>query len=358
MKSISSIRITGSVLSANFEKENYELRFYTLQKDPKIRYSLGRFDYQFSKDKELLKVMFFYQNNENSFLYFDRNNPGKFDISLFGRVFRKNLSYYFTFDELKTISMDKIFSLIDDLKLTQELIIDYSDKNLKDNFINKIILPVTGQKYIDDGARNDVGEYVYIATGKKQNPSEQGVNCSGYAKEVVDSYLRYMNPDFNYLKISDLKEKNNDEKMNELFTFYDLKYDIFFGLNWTKNLVNKINILCNYGTNKAKELSNDDYFLFTEIRGFDVSDLKEIIFRDQLKDDTYFYILALNKIRKEKPIIEEFTHISLLVPYFNSNNFYTRFFESGAETSFENIMKNYGNGKVRIFKIPIPIAKL
>ena len=294
----------------------------------------------------------------NSFLYFDRNNPGKFDISLFGKIFRKNIPYYFQFDELKTISMNKIFSMLDELKLTGELIIDSNDKSIKDRFISKIILPVSGQKYINDGARNEIGKYVYIATGKEQKPNEQGLNCSGFAKEIADSYLRFMNPDFTYLKIEDLKDKSKDDNFNELFTFNDAKYGILFGLYWSKNLVNKINVLCNYQNNRAMEIKTDDYDLYNDVRGFDVKDLKEIIFRDQNKDNNFFYILALNKIRDVKPIIEEFSHIAVIVPYFSNYNFYIRVFENGIETDFENIMKNYGAQKVRIFKIPVPVQKL
>jgi hypothetical protein len=66
----------------------------------------------------------------------------------------------------------------------------------------------------------------------------------------------------------------------------------------------------------------------------------------------------LNRMRKDKPIVEEFSHLSIAVPYFYNNNFYIRVFESGVETSLDNIMKNYGTGKVRIFRVPIPISKL
>ena len=51
-------------LICKISNENYQLRFFTIQKDPKIFYSLGKIDYLLSKDKELLKAMFFYQNNE------------------------------------------------------------------------------------------------------------------------------------------------------------------------------------------------------------------------------------------------------------------------------------------------------
>src|SRR4030042_6688268 len=101
----------------NLDNGRYEIRFFLASDDWKNIYSYGRFDYQFDIDKELLKVKVYLQKDNNSYIYFDKNNQGKFDIYLFGKIYKRNLLYYFPFESLKTISLYKILSLIEENKI-------------------------------------------------------------------------------------------------------------------------------------------------------------------------------------------------------------------------------------------------
>jgi hypothetical protein len=325
----------------------------------------GTFQYRFNSYKELLEVAVFFQNDKSSVLKFSNKKPSTYDIYLFGKLYRKNLPYYFSFDSLKIISLYKILSLLEDVNIDQEILISKDDSIIKEKFINKVIKPSISFKYVDDGARNEFGEFVYIKNENEQKSNEQGFNCSGFAKDVVDNYIRSINPEFRYLNITDLKKSREQERDNVAFRYKDLDYNPFFGLEWGKNLADKINQECNYNIIKSEEYDKDQYLSYQRYRGYDVNNLKEILFRDQQKDSTNFYILIFNRLRSQKPIVPEYYHIAIVVPSFKNKQFNLQVFESSEETSFNRIMmlnskesKFYRDEKVVIIKIPIPIIHL
>ena len=89
--------------------------------------TFGRFQYKFNKYKEMLEVAIFFQNERSSFILFSNKKPGKYDVYLFGKLYRKNLPYYFSFDSLKIISLYKILSLLEDAKIDKEILITKND---------------------------------------------------------------------------------------------------------------------------------------------------------------------------------------------------------------------------------------
>jgi len=350
------------------DQDNYILSFFPIQyetKDVSVYNYFGGISYLFDKDKNLLSVMVFYHHNDKSYISFKKENEGKFDIYLFGKIFKRNLNYYFSFDSLKYLPLNAVFKLLKDNNIENEVLINKNDYRLKEEFIKNIILPGITSIYVEDGAKNEFGEYVYIENEEPQKPKEQGLNCSGFLKEIADNYIRFLNPDFGYLKIADLKRKRLEERKDITFQYKELNGDPFFGIDWVKNTLDKINQLCNYKFLKATEIKNDKYTFYDENRGYNIDDLKSILFRDQLRDSTSFYILVFNELRgrgrlkhKTRPIVPEYYHIAVIVPYFFNHHFYLRVFESNEETGFNKMIGNHSGEKVLIFKVPLPIVNM
>jgi hypothetical protein len=364
---IENKKITDILKTIEFTKFDYFFVFYNV--DPELEkkykpfdpdlmetYTTSRITYLFNYSKELLEVKFYYQNKNNSFAYFNRYSPNKFDVYLFGKPVRLGLPYHFGIDSLKYLSVASIYALFDINKISDETLITKNDKEIKDSFINKIILPSTKLNYRDDGAINEFGEYVFILS-EQQQTGEKGVNCSGFVKDVIDNYIRLKIKSFKWLSIGDLKKKREEERSKIPYTFFEEKNDPFFGLEWATNLADKINEYYDYKYIKAEFLNNDNYAKYFESSGYYVSDLKEILFRDQKNDSKYFYILIFNKLKDTTPVMPVFYHMAIVVPYFENNHFYIRVFESTKETDYENISK-YHNDKATIIKVPIPIVEI
>lgn len=340
----------------NIDNDNYEMLFYPANNGWKDIYSFGRISYQFNKEKELLKVKVYFQSNNNSYLLFDKDNKGHFDAYLFGKLYRKDLVYYNPIDSLKYISLTAILSLLEKNNIDKELLINKDDSKFKYSFIKKVIKPSMGKKYADDGAIDQYGKYVYISNLKEQSVKDRGLNCSGFLKEVAENYIRLYKKDHKNLNINELKHRREKERENISYQYLDLEYDPFFGLDWSKNIADKINEMCELDIISSEEIQNDKYLSYFRNRGYKTEDIKEIIFRNQQKDPSNFYILIFNKLRRAKPIIPEFHHISIIVPYFKDHHFYIRVFESNEETGFNNLISLHKNEMVSIIKVPIPLA--
>ena len=350
--------------SVNYDKFDYLFIFYnvisefekmysTMNKDLKETYSYGRLSYLFNYKKELTEVKFYYHYNNNSYIFFDKSSFSKFDVYLFGKIIKKGLPYHFSFDSLKFLSSDSFLNVFYDNKIQDETLIVENDYEFKENFIKKVITPSLSLEYCDDGVIDEFGDFVYISNGLSQNIQKKGINCSGFVKDVVDNYIRLKYSNFKWLSLSILKEKRISERAETSYVAFEGKYDPYFGLDWVKNLTDQINQYYNYRIDKALIYDKDVYSQYFPNAGYYFTNLKEVLFRDQKQDSKYFYILVFNRLRTQSPVIPEYYHIAIAVPYFENYHFYIRVFESGDETSFDNLVDFHSKEKVAIFKVPI-----
>lgn len=341
------------------DTDSYQLYFYSpINEDYLEKYNYGGFAYFFDKNRELQKVKVYIHHKHDSYLYFDKIKKGKADLFLFGKFYRGDISYYFDIDSLRFLSFNSVKSILNQDSFGEKVLIEENTDRAKVSFIEKVIKPALSFKYVTDGGRDQFGQFVFIKDESPQPKGKEGLNCSGFLKETVDNYIRLKVSDFKWLDIKLLKERRLSERVHATFRYNEIENDSFFGYDWVKNLADQINSYYNYNKIKAYEYDKDEYLPYTKLRGYDVRDLYEIVFRDQQKDASYFYILVFNRIRKNPPIIYEANHVALLVPYFKNYHFYTRVFESCEETSFESILKYRGEDKVLIIKVPLPISYL
>jgi hypothetical protein len=318
-------------------------------------FSYGTISYQFNYERMLVGVQVFFQNNNNSYLQFDIANPNKFDVYLFGKPVKKNIPYYFPFDSLKFMSTTSILALLDREDIKNETMIADDDFVIKQKLIDKIIAPALPLEYNEDGAINEFGNFVFISNEELQTV-KPGVNCSGFVKEIADNYIRLENPDFKRLSVGELKTKRKSERKDSPFSYVEDRYDQFFGLDWAKNIADKINEYYGYKIIKAEVLDNDEIARYYDPTGYKTEELKEILFRDQNKDSRYFYIVAFNKLRQTPPPIPVFYHLAVVVPYFKNDHFYLRCFESTDETDFSKMISLHPDEKAVIIKVPVPLT--
>jgi len=361
------IEIKTMLEKDGFTNFDYYMIFYQI--DPLFKnsnniltetHSYGRITYLFNYKKEMMEVKVYFHKNSNSYLYFNSKNPTKFDVYLFDRVFQRDLFYYFPFESLKFLSIESIISLLYDNRIEKQTIIDFDDSILKEDLINKIIAPITDKNYpyVDDGGRDRLGNFVYINNGEMQQGINVGFNCSGFVKEVFDNYIRLKDKKFQWMDINELKKSRDFERIISNYTKYYELYDSFFGLDWSKNIIDKINDYYEYKYIKARPVDNDKFALYNPIRGYKFSELRDIIFRDQKDDNNYFYILVFSELRQGAPVIPLFSHIAITVPYFKDKHFNMRVFESGTETSYSSLSRIRKNSEVYIIKVPLPIAEI
>jgi hypothetical protein len=293
------------------------------------------------------------QYTNESFLSFENNDENLMDIFLLGRPYKRNIPAYFPAERTKTATLSAIFTILEKIDLDDTLLLKRNDIAMKQRFIDAIVKPAINKEFIEDGARNEFGEFITIADNRLQEESS-GFNCSGFVKEIADIYIRQFNPDFKWLSIEELKRRRDDNRDENSYRQYDLQYDPLFGLDWGRNIADNINELCRYESIQAELLQPDGMYASFQSSGFLVKDLEQILFKENQEDPAWIYMVIFNRIRSTKPVIPEFYHLSILVPQSANEEFTIRVFESNAETSFEQLSRIHAGEKAAIIKIPVP----
>jgi hypothetical protein len=226
--------------------------------------------------------------------------------------------------------------------------------------------------YTDDGAIDENGEYVFIDTLKPQIETA-GLNCSGFAKWLVDGLLRPVTG--KRLPISPLKRPYGTRGSS--FTEpYEASRDPFFGLDWTRNLSAAINSTLkspDFGvldeievkrspfsqiilrSGKTSQISYSTGFLPNA--GFSIADLRPLLYTLAVDEPGAIYLGAVNNELLPKPRMRQYFHVAALVPYFDEHGtFHILVFESAAETRFNGFIARYPNHYINLVKIPVENA--
>jgi hypothetical protein len=221
----------------------------------------------------------------------------------------------------------------------------------------------------DDGAIDENGQYVYIETLEAQTGADKGLNCSGFAKWIVDGMLRPLTGV--QLTIPPLKAPFG--KRGSSFTdIYEELRDPFFGLDWTRNLaaaawsvlrspsfanLDEIEvkaqnlatvIMRNGGTSSLRS-----YPGFLQNAGYGFEGLHSLLYTLAINEPGHIYLAAVND-EQGNPPLRQFFHVAVLVPYFNEyGEFQVACFESAEETDFNQFKTRYPGAYVNLSRIPV-----
>jgi hypothetical protein len=252
---------------------------------------------------------------------------------------------------------------------------DYQEQRL---FIRTVRERLTGLEFADDGAIDENGRYVYIDGGAAQT-GKPGLNCSGFAKWLVDGILRPVTGE--RLAIPPLKAPFG--KRGSSFTdVWESLRDPFFGLDWIRNLASTAGSTLRspaYASLDEIEVRSDlfsqviirdksgaairPYPGFLENAGYGIEGLHPLLYTLAIDEPGRFYLAAVNTETgppateanpRGRPRMRQYFHIAALVPYFNEYGvFQVAVFESAAETSFSAFKSRYPGHYVNLVRLPL-----
>jgi len=232
--------------------------------------------------------------------------------------------------------------------------------------------------FLDDGAQDENGNFVFINTLQPQ-AVRGGVNCSGFAKWVVDGILRPSTGE--RLPIAPLKAPFGERGSPFTDTWEELR-DPFFGLDWIRNLASRagatlrspsfaslqeIEVRGNpfsYGILRQNGGSQVySYPGYIQNAGFGFEGLYPLLYTLAIDEPGRIYLAAVNDEigapetsdnPRGLPRIRQYYHIAVLVPYFTERGvFQVAVFESGVETSFTVFRNRYPGQFANLVRIPI-----
>jgi len=240
---------------------------------------------------------------------------------------------------------------------------------------------LTDLVYVDDGAMDEDGNFVFIENFRLQNELSPwaGFNCSGFAKWVIDGILRPITG--KRLPIAGLKAPFTDRSGSSIEPWEESR-DPFFGLDWIRNLaaealamlrspnvtsLNEIEvqaspfaqIIVRQGTERLIR----PYQGFLENAGFATEGLIPLLYTLAIDEPGRIFLAAVNDefgapVTAENPRglprLRQFYHIGVLVPYFNDQGiFQVAVFESAAETSIARFRNRYPGQFVNLVRVPV-----
>jgi len=288
------------------------------------------------------------------------------DVVLYDAYVVRSLPMPVTLERLYTMQLDEALNLAGNQfprRYFEPKPVDYS---MQRQFIAKVREKIKGLEFADDGAIDQTGNYVYINTGLAQK-GRPGLNCSGFAKWLVDGILRPVTGE--RLEIPPLKEPYGD-RGSSFTDIWEKQRDPFFGLDWIRNLASTVRsklFAPAFGNLDEIEVRSEPFsqmilrtrnttFLhsypgFLENAGYGVEGLLPLLYTLAIDEPGNFYLAAVNNEigppttkdnPKGEPRMRQYFHIAAFVPYFSEGGvFHVAVFESAAETSISAFRNRY-----------------
>jgi hypothetical protein len=338
-----------------------------------------------------VQIRIFLRSDQNTFIQFRPFDVDKchLDVVLYGAYIARSIPVPVppplpgtvptannAFERLYTRQLNDILRLVENkfpMRYFEPDITSYRDHR---TFITQVRSRLGNLRFRDDGAIDENGNFVFIETLQRQNPSNQGLNCSGFSKWLIDGILRPVTG--RRLSIPPLKAAFGD-RGSSFTANWELPRDVFFGLDWVRNLAAEANGTLRSPAYRSLEefevrANNFSYMLVNQNRtfvthsypgflneaGYSVEGLHPLLYTLAIDEPFNFFLAAVNReistptAPRGTPRLRQYFHITAFVPYFDENgNFRIVVFESAEETTFTGFLRRQAGNHVNLVRIPI-----
>jgi hypothetical protein len=286
------------------------------------------------------------------------------------------------FERLLTLPVETVYATAEEKFKRQYF--DPDPENYRDLrlFITKLRSRLPELSFRDDGAIDAQGRYVFIETQEAQT-GKGGLNCSGFAKWVVDGILRPLTKQ--RLAIEPLKQPFG-QRGSSYTAIHEGALDPFFGLDWTRNLASQAwSALRSPAYAGSEEFEVRDwpfsqlivrapgasaaapplrsYPGYLENSGFGIEGLQPLLYTLAIDEPGRIYLASVNDEKgapttpdnpRGLPRMRQHYHVAVLAPYFDQyGGFQVAVFESAEETRFARFRSRYPGHNVNLVRIPV-----
>jgi len=349
--------------------------FYTvIVPDLDVLYGQGAWIIKRSlSDGSFVQAKVFLRNDPNTFLrLYPFGERSKLDLVIYRGVVRHEVILPVPFKKLLESPLKDIIAWTKD-SVDWDLLSPVTGLYDTTRFlVGAIRERIPGLRYEDDGVLDESGHPALIAGGAPK--SGPGLNCSGFAKWVIDGLLKPITG--KWLAVEPLKERHEDLRGSSFTQSYEKIRDPFFGLDWSWNL-GKAMADALYPHRKNSVLDNEvqmppfalldhgssdpanggqlyeAYPANFEIDGYRVDGLRPLLYILAIREPGSFYIASFNRRMGENLSLRQYFHEALLFPYFETTGeFHVAVFESAAETSLDAVIRRYPSEFAHLVRIP------
>jgi hypothetical protein len=300
------------------------------------------------------------------------------DVVVYDAYIQRSLPLPVPLERLYTMPVEEVLRLAGEKFPRRYFEPDPADYRDVRNFILQVRNRLPELTFVDDGAIDENGNYVYIDTLESQD-QPGGLNCSGFAKWVVDGLLRPFTGE--RLPIVPLKEPFG-QRGSSFTEPWETIRDPFFGLDWTRQLASRAMAALRspaYGGLDEIEVQRQpfsqvivreqnasairSYPGFLKDAGYGFEGLHPLLYTLAIDEPGRVYLASVNTETgppvtpdnlRGRPRMRQFFHLAVLVPFFNEyGTFQVVVFESAGETSFTHFKTRYPSHAVNLVRIPV-----
>jgi len=327
---------------------------------------------------EATQIRIYLRSDQNTYIQFRPLSDDRclMDAIVYGSYAARSIQVPVAFERLYTMQLNDILRLVENkfpIRYFEPDIAIYRDSRI---FVEQVRSHLGNLRFADDGAIDENGSYVFIETLQRQNPQTAGLNCSGFAKWLIDGILRPVTG--RRLPVTPLKMPFG-QRGSSFTEYWEESRDVYFGLDWIRNLASEANGTLRSPAYRALEefevrydnfsmltvLQNNTYVTqsypgFMSEAGYGIEGLHPLLYTLAIDEPYSFYLAAIsNEIAtptspRGTPRLRQYYHVAALVPYFDElGNFRIVVFESAAETSFVSFRNRYPGHFINLVKIPV-----
>jgi len=338
-------------------------------------------------DPQGSRIRVFLRSDYNTYVQFRPFSEDKcmMDVVLYDAFAARSVPLPLPFERLFVLPVEEVLNLAGDRFPRRYF--DTEPGMYRDSraFISLLRSRLPELTYVDDGAQDENGSFVFIETLQPQAAMPRnarvrgGVNCSGFVKWVVDGILRPITSE--RLPIAPLKAPYGS-RGSPMTDIWEEEREPFFGLDWCRNLASMASAVLRipgYEVLEDHEVRNSAFSQliirqpggsviqaypgFINSAGFGFAGLTPLLYTLAVDEPGWIYLAAVNRDiaapvtpdnPRGLPILRQYYHLAVLVPYFTERGvFQVAVFESGEETSFTGFRSRYPGQFVNLVRIPI-----
>jgi len=320
-----------------------------------------------------LRIRYYFLKDSDVFVQF--TPQGKIalaDLVIYGNYAARGVPTGMSFEKFYTASFEDVMK-ITETKLPWDYVLTDTDRydSLK-QMIGVIRERLPMITYVPDAMYDEAGELVHISNGKKFEKNEKSdknlsLSSAGFVKWIADGLVEPMSG--GYLKREPLIKETVEVKDNGRQGILSQKYDLFFSLNWVRNLASAVisvysgktyffnqsgvDVTVNPFASSITSKGVANTVTFVENSGYTVPVLHSLLYVLAATEPGSFFLGAIRGAdRTVSPEVMAFNDCVAFFPYFQENGgFACSVFMNGRELSLEDFCLFYADDFVYLTRV-------
>lgn len=329
------------------------------------------------KDKKTgkpLRIRYYFLKNSEVYVQFiPKNKTALADFVMFGNYAARGVSTGIPFDYFYTTSIESVIKLTEKKIPWNYVLVDSNAYYDIEQMIGVIREKLPEIKYRFDAMIDEHGKQVYVSSGApyeyeaEDDPKKLYLSSVGFLKWIGDGIVEPISG--GHLKRGPLIAPTVEVKETGHQGILSQNYDLYFSLNWVRNLAaaifsvysgstylfseSGVDVTTNPFASAITDRGVENIVTFIENSGYSVGVLKSLLYVLSATEPNTFYFGAIRGTNKAvTPEVKAFNECVAFFPYFLSDGaFECAVFLNGKEISLEQFIMLYEDDFVYLTRV-------